>query len=62
LKVHAVNGWSNWSDVFSLVRASLSQKLNLQSEPTVDNVPCTGWKAMSFTYVCKTLNHEFITV
>ena len=37
------------SEVFSLVRASLSQKLNRPSEPTVANVPWTGWKRMSFT-------------
>ena len=35
---------------FSFVLASLSQKLNFPSEPTVARVPCVGWKAMSFTY------------
>ena len=49
LKAHAVIGWSSCSDVFSLVRASLSQKLKRPSEPTVDSVLCTGWNAMLFT-------------
>lgn len=34
---------------FSFVRASLSQKLNLPSEPTVARVPWRGWNAISFT-------------
>ena len=34
---------------FSLVRASLSQKLYRPSAPTVAKVLCTGWKAMSLT-------------
>lgn len=43
-------GWSSCSEVFSLVLASLSQKLNLPSEPTVARVPWTGWKAIPFTW------------
>ena len=35
--------------LFRRVRASLSQKLMVPSEPQVENVPCTGWKVMSFT-------------
>ena len=35
---------------FSFVLASLSQKLNFPSEPTVARVPCVGWNAMSFTW------------
>ena len=40
----------NYVLTFSFVLASLSQKLNFPSEPTVASVPCVGWKAMSFTY------------
>lgn len=35
--------------LFRRVRASLSQKLIVPSAPAVENVPCTGWKFMSFT-------------
>lgn len=49
LKQQAVMGWSSCSEVFSLVRASLSQKLKRPSEPTVARVPWTGWKEMAFT-------------
>jgi len=37
------------SNVFNRVRESLSQKLIVPSDPQVENVPCMGWKLMSFT-------------
>lgn len=43
-------GWSSCSEVFNLVRASLSQKLKRPSEPTVASVPWTGWKEIAFTW------------
>lgn len=49
LKAQHDMGCSIASEFFSFVRASLSQKLNLPSEPTVASVPWTGWNFISFT-------------
>ena len=51
LKAQEEIGCSMASEVFSLVRASLSQKLYFPSLPTVARVLWTGWKAIQFT--CK---------
>ena len=51
---------SNCQLTLSFVLASLSQKLNFPSEPTVASVPCVGWKAMSFTY--RSIVHHWIII
>ena len=51
LKIALIWLWNSYVLTLSFVRASLSQKLNFPSDPTVaSEQKCTGWKAISFTW------------